>query len=483
MKKRYLMLLTLGFFIVFACSLKAASEEDKNDPLIMTDVSGLMPIKIDKVIKGKEIDSFKKAINEAIETNKKISIAGKQHSQGGHTYYKDAIVLDMTSYNKILNFDKKNKTITVQSGATWDDIQRFVNPHGLAVKVMQSQNIFTVGGSMSVNVHGRDIRHGSLIDSIQSFRLLNADGEIVRVSRTENDELFPLVIGGYGLFGVILDAEISLTDDELYVMKTIALDYKEYADYFKQAVGGNENVRMHLARISTAPDSFLSEMYVTNYELAGDQGARTEYDELSEEKNAALMKFLLGLSRNYDWGKNAFWNAQKSYFLKKEDSYITRNNVMRSESEFLEYEHESNTDILQEYFVPVDAFPQYVDSLRKTLTEEELNLFNITIRYVDHNEDAVLSYSRDDMFAFVLLINQGLSDDEIKKTRNMIRKMIDVTLSFGGTYYLPYQPYPTKEQMKRAYPRTDEFFGQKRTYDEKEIFMNYFYEEYGRGEK
>jgi FAD/FMN-containing dehydrogenase len=477
------MLLTLGFIIIFTCSLKAASEEEKNDPLIMTDVSGLMPIKIDKVIKGKEIESFKKAIKEAIETNKKISIAGKQHSQGGHTYYKDAIVLDMTSYNKILDFDKENKTITVQSGATWDDIQRYVNPHGLAVKVMQSQNIFTVGGSMSVNVHGRDIRHGSLIDSIQSFRLLKADGEIVRVSRTENEKLFPLVIGGYGLFGVILDAEISLTDDELYVMNTKALDYQEYADYFKQAVRGNEKVRMHLARLSTAPDSFLREMYVTNYELAGDQGARTEYDELSEEKNVALMKFLLGLSRNYDWGKNVFWNAQKSYFVKKEDSYITRNNVMRSESEFLDYEHETNTDILQEYFVPVDAFPDYVDSLRKTLTEEELNLFNITIRYVDHNEDAVLSYSRDEMFAFVLLINQGLSDDEIKKARNVIRKMIDVTLSFGGTYYLPYQPYPTQEQMKRAYPRTDEFFGLKRTYDEKEIFMNYFYEEYGRDEK
>lgn len=483
MKKRYLMLLTLGFIIVFAYSLKAASEEEKNDPLIMSDVSGLMPKKIDKVIKGKEIESFKEAIKEAVETNKKISIAGKQHSQGGHTYYKDAIVLDMTSYNKILDFDKENKTITVQSGATWDDIQRYVNPHGLAVKVMQSQNIFTVGGSMSVNVHGRDIRHGSLIDSIQSFRLLKADGEIVRVSRTENEKLFPLVIGGYGLFGVILDAEISLTDDELYVMKTKGLDYQEYADYFKQAIRGNEKVRMHLARLSTAPDSFLREMYVTNYELAGDQGSRTEYDELSEEKNVALMKFLLGLSRNYDWGKNVFWNAQKSYFVKKEDYYITRNNVMRSESEFLEYEHETNTDILQEYFVPVDAFPDYVDSLRKTLTEEELNLFNITIRYVDHNEDAVLSYSRDEMFAFVLLINQGLSDDEIKKTRNVIRKMIDVTLSFGGTYYLPYQPYPTKEQMKRAYPRTDEFFRLKRTYDEKEIFMNYLYEEYGRDEK
>lgn len=478
MKKRYILILVFGFIFTFTLSMKAAFKEEKNDSLMMTDVSRLMPVKIDKIVKGKEIESFKQAINEAKASNKKIAIAGKQHSQGGHTYYKDAIVLDMTSYNKIVEFDKKKKTITVQSGATWDDIQRFVNPHGLAVKVMQSQNIFTIGGSMSVNVHGRDIRHGSLIDSINSFRLLKADGEIVNVSRTENAELFPLVIGGYGLFGVILDAEISLTDDELYVMKSKALDYKKYADYFKQKVKGNEKVKMHLARLSTAPDTFLKEMYVTNYELAGEQGARTEYDELSEEKLVPLMKFAFGLSRNYDWGKNAFWNAQKSYFVSDEDTYITRNNVMRSASEFLEYEDDKNTDILQEYFIPVDMFPDYVDSLRETLAEEELNLFNITIRYVEKNEDAALSYSRDDMFAFVLLINQGLSEEEIYKTRSVIQKMIDVTLAYNGTYYLPYQPYPTKKQMETAYPKVNEFFELKRKYDKEEIFMNYFYEEY-----
>lgn len=239
---------------------------------------------------------------------------------------------------------------------------------------------------------------------------------------------------------------------------------------------------MHLARISTAPDTFLKEMYATNYELAGDQGARIEYDKLSEEKLVPLMKFAFGLSRSYDWDKNIFWNAQKTYFLNDEETYITRNNVMRSESEFLEYEHDKNTDILQEYFVPADVFTEYVDSLRETLTEEELNLFNITIRYVEKNEDAVLSYSRDDMFAFVLLINQGLSEKEIDKTKTVIQKMIDVTLTNNGTYYLPYQPYPTKKQMETAYPKVNEFFNMKRKYDKEEIFMNYFYEEYGGNE-
>lgn len=83
---------------------------------------------------------------------------------------------------------------------------------------MQSQNIFTIGGSLSANAHGRDIRYGSLIDTVRSFTLLKADGEIITVK--PSDDLFTAVIGGYGLFGVILDVELSLTKDELYKMET-----------------------------------------------------------------------------------------------------------------------------------------------------------------------------------------------------------------------------------------------------------------------
>ena len=47
---------------------------------------------------------------------------------------------------------------------------------------------------------------------------------------------------------------LKLTDDELYEMHTRMIDYKEYVSYFK--VKRDENVRMHLARISVAPNSF-----------------------------------------------------------------------------------------------------------------------------------------------------------------------------------------------------------------------------------
>jgi decaprenylphospho-beta-D-ribofuranose 2-oxidase len=449
-----------------------------NQSLVLMDVSGLMPVKVDTIVEGKEEESIVQVVKEAKESEKKISIAGKRHSMGGHTYYKDSIVLDMTSYNRILDFNPEQKTIRVQSGATWDDIQHYVNPYGFAVKVMQSQNIFTIGGSLSVNAHGRDIRYGSLIDTVRSFRLLNANGEIITVSREENEELFYLVIGGYGLFGVILDVELELTEDELYTMESQAMSYMEYTDYFAEKVQSNDNVRMHLARISTSPKDFLTRMYVTDYTLAPGQELLNEHNTLKEDRMTWLTKFMLGLSRNYDWGKMILWDMQEEYFLSTNGNYVTRNNVMRSESKFLEYEDTSNTDVLQEYFVPIENFAPYIDDLREVLSDEELNLMNITIRFVQESEDAVLSYAKDDMFALVLLINQDLSQEDQEATKLVIQKMVDVTLKNEGSYYLPYMPYPTKEQMKQAYPRAREFFEKKVEHDPEGVFYNYFYEEY-----
>lgn len=476
MKKRKIVVVVIAYTVLLTASIHTYKKQ-LNHPT-MSDVGKLLPTKIKRVESATEEQSLINLVRDAKVSGEKISIAGMQHSQGGQTYYPNGTMLDMKGYNEILEFDPEKKRIRVQSGVTWNDIQKKINPYGLAVQVMQSQNIFTVGGSLSVNVHGRDIRHEALIDTVESFRLLMADGTVRNVSREENAELFPYVIGGYGLFGVILDVTLKLTDDELYEMHTKMLDYKEYTSYFKEKVKKDENVRMHLARISVAPNSFLKEMYVTDYVLAESQQRLEEYSELKEENIIAAPKFLLGLSRYSEWGKNTFWDIQRSYFERTDGQFETRNNVMRSDSAFMEYENPNRTEVLQEYFVPIDSFTEYIDDLRTILSEEELNLLNITIRYVEKNENAVLSYAKDDMFALVLLINQGRSENEIKQTEGIIRKMIDVTLKYHGSYYLPYYSYPTKDQLKKAYPRIEEFLQKKKDIDPEEGFVNLFYREY-----
>ncbi|MFC4411628.1 FAD-binding protein [Chungangia koreensis] len=447
-------------------------------PVILEDAGQLLPTKIKQVHRATSEEKMQNWLKNAIDQDEKISVAGMQHSQGGHTYYPNATVVDMKNYDRILEYDPNEKTITVQSGATWEDIQEKINPDHLSVRVMQSQNIFTIGGSISVNAHGRDIRYGSLIKSIESFRLLTPEAKIINVSRTENSELFPLVIGGYGLFGIILDVTLHLTDDELYQIRSKSIDYEDYPNYFKNEVQQNDDIRMHIARISVAPDTLLRNMYVTDYEFVENQDLLGNYTKLKREKLVAPQKFMLGLSRYSDSKKNLLWELQEKLYVGQDGNYITRNNAMRGASKFMEYENPNKTEILQEYFVPVDGFTNYIDDLRGVLEEEELNLLNITVRYVNEDEEAVMSYAKEDMFALVLLINQGKSKSEIEKTGNVIQKMIDVTLKHDGSYYLPYYPYPTQEQMDEAYPRNSEFFQLKKHFDPNEVFMNLFYKEY-----
>ncbi len=447
---------------------------------VVTDAGRLLPAKIKAIKQADGEQQLKKIVEKANQENERLTIAGMQHSQGGQTYYPGAVMIDMKPFNNVVNFDPNEKKITVQSGATWDDIQRHVNPYGLAVKVMQSQNIFTIGGALSVNVHGRDIRNDSLMDTVESFRLLKPDGTVIQVSKKENADLFSYVIGGYGLFGIILDVTLHLTEDELYQQKVAEISYHDYPAYFQKKVKKNPKVKMHMARLSVAPATFLREMYVVDYIQAKNEADLEQYTKLKEERLVALPKFFLGLSRYSGWGKNMFWSLQKSYMAKKSGTYETRNNVMRSETNFMEYESGSRTEVLQEYFIPVSEFTEYIDELRILLEKnKEFNLLNITVRYVEKNNQSVLSYAKEDMFALVLLINQGKSEEEIKKSETVIRKMLDLTLKYKGSYYLPYYSFPSKKQLLKAYPRIQEFFEKKKEIDPDKRFTNYFYEEYG----
>ena len=99
---------------------------------------------------------------------------------GGQTASSRAVQLDMREYNKILEISTSTKEITVQSGIRWRDIQDAIDPYGLSVKIMQTYSNFTVGGSLSVNVHGRYIGLGPIVLSVKKFTIVLADGAAKR---------------------------------------------------------------------------------------------------------------------------------------------------------------------------------------------------------------------------------------------------------------------------------------------------------------
>lgn len=443
---------------------------------VANDFSRLNPTPVHEVIRPTTEEQIRDAIWDAAAKGLKVAIAGKRHSMGGQTLYPGAIALDMLAFNRIVSLDEASKILIVQSGATWSDIQRFLNPRGLAVFSMQGPNVFTVGGSMSVNAHGWDMRHGPVASSIVWFRILLADGSILRCSREENTELFHLVLGGYGLFGVILDVGLRVTENFGYVANVAEMDFSQLPDYFETQIRSSANVELGEADLSVALGSLLRDTLAVLY--TKQEGPAGLTDSLVEEQHIFRDRYFFDLSRQSNWGKSLRWALQKKLEYPVKGAVRTRNNIFRSPIERIQHYGPNDTDILQEYFVPRQNFVAFINGLRKVLQKRDSNLLNATVRCVEPNHDGFLNYAAQQTFAVVLYLNIKTATSGRAVASETSREIIDLVLSEGGTFYLPYVLDYDSTQLIRAYPMISEFFALKKRYDPMERFSNEFYAKY-----
>src|SRR5437867_1021954 len=98
------------------------------DPLVRTDIARLAPARVRRVDQVTHLEQLRAVLEEARQRKLKVSISGSRHSQGGHTYTAGGIVLNMRGFNRIRAIDPVAMTITVESGATWDEVQQAVAP-------------------------------------------------------------------------------------------------------------------------------------------------------------------------------------------------------------------------------------------------------------------------------------------------------------------------------------------------------------------
>jgi len=432
-------------------------------------------------------DDIRNALQFARQNSLKVTCAGQQHSMGGQTFTQGGLVLDLRDFNRI-RLDKEHKRVQIQAGARWWQVQRLLDPEGLSVKAMQSINIFSVGGTLSVNAHGIDPRPGPVAPTVRSMRIMLSNGDVVKASPTENAEIFSHALGGYGLFGVILDVELDVVDNEMYARKTLSMDYKDFPKYYQTNVEMNDNIGLVFGRLSVAPRSFLRETAVHIY-------AKTQFDgplpPLEPARHDTLDRFIINVSKTGSLGRWLRWMLEKyaephlhnclarnQAMNQKEACLVSRNEEMYDDMAYLQ-NRLRDTDILQEYFVPYDRMPEFVDGLREVVRRNHANLLNVTIRTVHQDTVTALAYAKQDMFGFVLYFNVKFNDKDNEALKKTTTELIDVAQRAGGTYYLPYQLFYSREQLRKSYPEIDEFFATKKKYDPIGLFTNKFYEKYG----
>ena len=458
----------------------------------INDASCLDKTTILGIVAVKDEADVRNALAYAREHDLKVSIAGVKHSMGGQAFAKNALVLDMTGFNSV-QINESKKTMSVQSGATWHDIQSKIHPR-YAVRAMQSTDIFTVGGSISVNAHGMDHQAGAVENSIVSLRIMLPGGSIRRLSRTENPELYNLVVGGYGLFGVILDAELLLADNDLYTSSRQVISYKDFPRLFENDIEPNRDIGLMYTHLSTAPDfSFLDEAIVYRYEKTEEKVALSEIPPLAEISSVKLRRLVMNLSKYGGALQTLRWWSEKYLEPKMESCTIsrnvaqssgeaclvTRNEPMHDSVPYLKNSLKKETDILHEYFIPRRNITAFVDGLREIMRAKNVNLLNASIRVV-HKERGFLSYAPEEAFSVVLYINQKTDAAGNEQMRTVTRELIDLAVQNDGRFFLPYQLHYTPEQLRATYPNIDTFFALKKAYDPQEMLTNTWYETYGK---
>src|SRR6266511_816964 len=211
---------------------------------IVNDITGLNPIPVWAIATPTSIEEIQDAIRR---TTGPISIGGGRFSMGGQTASPGSLHLDMRKFNQVVEFSPLRRTIRVQSGIRWCDIQRFIDPHNLSIKIMQTYANFTVGGALSVNAHGRYVGLGPLIMSVRSIAVVLANGDLVEASPACNAELFYGAVGGYGGLGVIVEAELDMVENTRVERISNKLQVKDYLAHFRKTVRDSREVVFHNA--------------------------------------------------------------------------------------------------------------------------------------------------------------------------------------------------------------------------------------------
>ncbi|MFT5454064.1 MAG: FAD/FMN-containing dehydrogenase [Myxococcota bacterium] len=456
--------------VVLASTLLSAHAMPGDDGRQVWDVTELTPVPVSRVVAPRSVDE----LQDLLRTHDgPVSIGGGRFSMGGQIASEHTLFLDMRQLDTVIGIDTDDRTIRVQAGATWRTIQEAIDPHDLSLAIMQSYANFTVGGSMSVNGHGRYVNRGALALAVREFTLCLADGSLIRASPTENSELFYGVIGGYGSLGVIVEAVLDLEPNDALERQVVWMPRDEYGEWFETNILGSDDAVMHNADIYPPRwDEVASITY------AKTDRAVTVPDRLQRSGPSSVidkLMFYWGTELPYGREVRASWAQPRAL---AEDLVVWRNWEASYDAAGLEpFSRSDTTYVLLEFFIPVGQFDAFAADMVEIYERYDAKILNVSIRHAT-GDPTVMAWAREPVFAFVVYYAQGTAPWEQEEVAIWTRELVDATLEQGGTYYLPYQIHPTPAQFHSAYPRADDLFLLKAAVDPDYRFRNRLLETY-----
>ncbi len=414
------------------------------------------------------VASLRAELRDAAQARRPVAFGVARHSMGRQSLAPDgtAITFDAPACLP----DLANGIYRARAGTRWRDVIATLDPLGMSPMVMQSNNDFGVVSTFAVNAHGWAVPHGPFGSTVRSLRLMLADGSLVTCSRDENQELFRLSMGGYGLPGIILDLDAEMVANRVLRPSFERMPSTSFGERFVSLCSEPE-VAMAYGRLDVAAHNFLGEALMIGYRLAATPVGGLPLAESSGEMSVVSRKVYRAQTGS-ELGKRARWVMETVVGPDLLEGRSTRNTLLNEPVSNLADDNPQRVDILHEYFIPPGAFAGFIAACREVIPSSHQELLNVTLRYVDADQTSVLAYAQGSRIAAVMSFSQHLTPEADADMREMTRGLIDRVLAIGGSFYLPYRLHARRDQVERAYPALAEFVTAKRRYDPGLLFRN-----------
>ena len=149
---------------------------------------------------------------EKISSNlENIITMGSFYSYTAASFQNNNLSIDLTKFDRIIEFDKENKLITVEAGISFSKLFNFTLKQNLWIPQTPGYPGITLGGAVATNSHGKSCGyHGTIRKQINKILLFHKNHGWLNLSENENKDIFDITIGGLGLTGTIVHIQLKL---------------------------------------------------------------------------------------------------------------------------------------------------------------------------------------------------------------------------------------------------------------------------------
>lgn len=439
------------------------------------------------IVQPRAIDELRQAILQAKADGRAVSIAGGRHAMGGQQFGEASLLVDTRALDRVLAFDEERGLLDVEGGIQWPALLDYLELQqkgreqrwGIFQKQTGADRL-SIAGALACNAHGRGLTLKPIVEQVEAFDLLGADGEVRLCSRTANPDLFRLAVGGYGLFGIVTRVRLRLRP-RVKVRRVVELaETSGIIDRFEERIRAGYLYGDYQFATDAARDSFLARGVFSCYEPVPSDTPLTPNPVRFRPEDWARLTFY-----SHAYKTRAFQTYSSRYVQTSGQVYW---HDWQLSAAYVDNYHADldralgakvkATEMITEIYVQRPRLAAFMADAAAMLRQRRANVVYGTVRMIERDDETFLAWAKDRYACVIFNLHIEHTPRALEAARGAFQELIDLGIAHGGSYYLTYHRWARRDQVERCYPQMPEFLALKRRYDPDDLLQSEWYRHY-----